>query len=98
MAALSQTGQFQVGLRSFICRYSDASKHCKCEHVDDLQEMKKHIKSNDLFMASDCKYLQGVAMRIFPNGQTRETFNIVVAISQSASSFSFSLTVRRTKK
>lgn len=28
-AGLSQTGQFHVGLRSFICKYNDASKHCK---------------------------------------------------------------------
>lgn len=32
-------------------------------------------------------------MRIFPNGQISETRSIVVAISQSASSFNFSLTV-----
>lgn len=35
-AGLSQTGQFQVGLRSFICKNNDASKHCKCKHVDAL--------------------------------------------------------------
>lgn len=30
---------------------------------------------------------------ILPNGQFKDTFNIVVAISQSASSVSFSLTI-----
>lgn len=70
-ADLSHTGQFHVGLRSFICRYSDASKHCRCEQVDA-----RH----------------GVVMRILPSGQTSDTFSMVVAMSQSASSFSFSRT------
>ena len=37
-------------------------------------------------------YRQGVVILIFPKGQIKETRNIVVAISQSASSLSFSLT------
>lgn len=71
MAGLSQTGQFQVGLRSFICRYKLASKHCRCEQVEA-----RH----------------GRSIFILPNGQLRDTLSIVVAISQSASSVSFSLT------
>ena len=70
-AGLSQTGQLQVGFRSFICRNNDASKHCRCWQVIALQ---------------------GVVMRIFPRGHIKETRSDVVAISQSASSFSFSLT------
>lgn len=42
-------------------------------------------------------YLHGVVMRIFPNGHTNETRSIVVAISQSASSFNFSLTEMKHK-
>lgn len=38
-------------------------------------------------------YRHGVVIRIFPKGQIKETRSIVVAISQSASSFNFSLTV-----
>lgn len=70
-AGLSHTGQFQVGLRSFICRNKDASKHCKWPQVCGLQ---------------------GVVMRILPNGHISETRKLVVAISQSPSSLSFSLT------
>lgn len=40
----------------------------------------------------------GVDIRIFPNGHISETRSIVVAISQSASSFSFSLTLMEEKK
>lgn len=36
-AGLSQTGQFHVGFRSFICRNREASKHCRCEQVDALR-------------------------------------------------------------
>lgn len=71
VAGLSQTGQFHVGFRSFICRYSDASKHCKCE-----QDFERH----------------GVDIRIFPSGHMSDTRSSVVAISQSASSCSFSRT------
>lgn len=37
-------------------------------------------------------------MRIFPNGQTRDTLSDVVAISQSASSLSFSLTGKQCER
>lgn len=50
------------------------------------------LSTNSEPLVLDCYYLHGVAIRIFPRGQTKETFNIVVAISQSASSFNFSLT------
>lgn len=37
-------------------------------------------------------HLHGVVIRIFPNGHINDTRNMVVAISQSASSCNFSLT------
>lgn len=38
-------------------------------------------------------YRHGVVIRIFPSGHISDTRSSVVAISQSASSFSFSMTV-----
>lgn len=72
VAGLSQTGHIQVGFLSFICKYNEASKHCRCVHVQGLH---------------------GVVILIFPRGHRRDTLREVVAISLSASSLSFSLTV-----
>lgn len=46
---------------------------------------------------AEIAYRHGVVIRIFPNGHINETRSIVVAISQSASSFNFSLTVKANK-
>lgn len=43
VAGRSHTGQIQVGFFSFICRYSDASKHCRCEHVSARHGMPMRI-------------------------------------------------------
>lgn len=48
-------------------------------------------------MCKESSYRQGVDILIFPSGQMRDTRSIVVAISESASSLSFSLTELKEK-